>query len=65
MKTEVSNQHTEIAKMRQDRGVLAKQLADECKVTAVHLSYVENGHRQSARLVQRAVTFLSGIPKKS
>ena len=57
--------HTQIAKMRHERGVLAKQLAGELKVTDVHLSYVENGHRQSVRLVQRAVAFLSAIPKKS
>ncbi len=57
--------HTEIAKMRHERGVLAKQLAGELKVTDVHLSYVENGHRQSARLVEKAVAFLSAIPKKS
>lgn len=57
--------HTQIAKMRQERGVLAKQLAYDLKVHHVYLSYVENGHRQSARLVQKAVALLSAIPKKS
>jgi len=57
--------HTEIAKMRMERGVLAKQLADDLKVTSVHLSYVENGHRQSARLVRKAYEYLLAIPKKS
>lgn len=57
--------HTEIAKMRLERGVLAKQLAGELKVTDVHLSYVENGHRHSARLVRKAIAILSAIPKKS
>ena len=57
--------HTEIAKMRHERGVLAKQLAGELKVSDVHLSYVENGHRQSVRLVEKAVAFLSSLPKKS
>lgn len=45
--------------------MLAKQLAGHLKVTDVHLSYVENGHRQSASLVRKAVDFLSAIPKKS
>jgi transcriptional regulator with XRE-family HTH domain len=57
--------HTVIAKMRQERGVLAKQLAGKLEVSDVHLSYVENGHRKSTRLVQAAVAFLSTIPKKS
>jgi DNA-binding transcriptional regulator YiaG len=57
--------HTAIAVMRRERGVLAKQLAGDLKVTAVHLSYVENGHRTSARLVGKAVALLSAIPKKS
>lgn len=60
-----SPQRTEIARMRLERGVLAKQLAGELKVTAVHLSYVENGHRKSNRLVAKAVEILSAIPKKS
>lgn len=58
-------QHTDIAAMRRERGILAKQLASDLKVTDVHLSYVENGHRQSARLVRQAVALLSSIPKKS
>jgi DNA-binding transcriptional regulator YiaG len=57
--------HTDIAKMRRERGVQAKRLAYELKVSDVHLSYVENGHRHSARLVQKAVALLSAIPKKS
>ncbi len=57
--------HTEIAKMRRERGVQAKQLAYDLKVSDVHLSYVENGHRKSASLTQRAVAILSAIPKKT
>jgi predicted transcriptional regulator len=53
-----------IAKMREERGVQAKWLASELKVSEVHLSYVANGHRQSARLVQKAVAYLSTLPKK-
>jgi transcriptional regulator with XRE-family HTH domain len=54
-----------IAVLRASRGVLAKQLAAELKVTPEHLSYVENGHRQSKRLTAAAVEFLSRLPKKS
>lgn len=53
-----------IAKMREERGVLAKQLASDLKVSEVHLSYVTNGHRKSEGLVQRAVALLRTIPKK-
>ena len=56
--------HTEIANLRASRDVRAKELADALDVTPVHLSYVENGHRQSASLVQRAVAFLSALPAK-
>jgi len=51
--------------MRHERDVRAQELADKLNVTPVHLSYVENGHRQSARLVRKAVAILSAIPKKS
>ncbi len=56
--------HTEIAKLRKSRDVRAQELADKLDVTPVHLSYVENGHRQSARLVQKAIAFLSALPEK-
>ena len=57
--------HTEIAKLRASRDVRAKELADALDVTPVHLSYVENGHRQSDALVRRAVEFLSSLPEKA
>jgi predicted transcriptional regulator len=56
--------HTEIAKLRASRDVRAKELADELDVHPVHLSYVENGRRQSASLVKRAVAFLLALPAK-
>lgn len=56
--------HTQIARLRASRDVRAKELAGELGVHPVHLSYVENGHRQSASLVQRAVAFLSALPAK-
>ena len=54
-----------IAEMRESRGILAKQLAADLEVTPEHLSYVENGHRKSAKLVRKAIAILSAIPKKS
>jgi len=57
-------QHTQIARLRASRDVRAKELAGELGVHPVHLSYVENGRRQSASLVQRAVAFLSALPAK-
>lgn len=53
-----------LSQMRRDRDVRQKELAGRLGVTTVHLSYVENGHRHSARLTQRAVALLSAIPPK-
>jgi len=53
-----------LSQMRRDRDVRAKELAYQLGVTPQHLSYVENGHRHSVRLVQRAVALLSAIPPK-
>jgi transcriptional regulator with XRE-family HTH domain len=58
----MSQPKTDLAAMRFARGVLAKELAADLKVSTVHLSYVENGHRKSEKLVQRAMALLSRIP---
>jgi transcriptional regulator with XRE-family HTH domain len=60
----MSQPKNDIAAMRFARGVMAKELAADLKVSTVHLSYVENGHRHSKSLEQRAVALLSRLPVK-
>jgi hypothetical protein len=35
--------------------IRVKELADACKVSRVHLSYVMHGHRESPELLERAM----------